>query len=176
LPKIYSGLSLLPQIKARYSSDVEKFVTEQEYNRIFNSLSSYMGALDKFADFYDLAHPGAVKVIEASLAEMLTDIYQELKDFVLLYETDTLENMNDAIADFLNTFERYWGVKLLTAARIIHVNLYQKRYADTKKKPQPNDDELLGYEENDDDDDDSENDENIENYESIEIFDFDEMD
>jgi hypothetical protein len=136
LPKIYTGVSLLPQIKARYSSEVEKFVTEREYNQTFANLVSYIGALDRFSDFTDLSHPGTMKVIDASLSEMLTDIYQELKDFVLLYETGTLENMNDAIADCLDTFGQYWVVKLLSATRIIHVNLYQQRYAEAKKASQ----------------------------------------
>ena len=139
LPEIYSGVSYLPQIEARYSSDVEKFVTEREYNRIFINVVTFIGALDKFSDFSDLSHPGTMKVVNASLSEMLTDIYQELKDFVLLYETGTLENMNDAIADCFDTFGRYWGVKLLTATRIIHVNLFQQRYAEAKKAAQMED-------------------------------------
>jgi len=133
LPEIYSGVSYLPPIEARYSSDIEKYVTEREYNNVFINLVTYIGAVDKFSDLSDLSHPGAVKVINASLSEMLTDIYQELKDFVMLYETGTLENMNDAIADCLDTFGQYWGVKLLTATRIIHVNLYHQRYAEAKK-------------------------------------------
>ena len=136
LPEIYSGISRLPQIDVRYASEVEKFVTEGDYNKTFIDLVSFIGALDRFTDFSDQSHPGAVKVIEASLSEMLTDIYQELKDFVMLYETGTLENMNDAIADCLDTFGRYWGVKLLSATRIIHVNLYQHRYAEAKKASQ----------------------------------------
>jgi hypothetical protein len=133
LPDIYTGLFRLPQIDARYSPEVEKFVTESEYNKTFINLVAFIGALDRFSDFGDLSHPGAVKVVEASLSEILTDIYQELKDFVLLYETGTLENMNDAIVDCLDSFGRYWGVKLLSATRIIHVNLYQQRYAEAKK-------------------------------------------
>ncbi len=136
LPEIYSGIFSLPQIDARYASDVEKFVTEREYNKVYSNLAAYIGALDKFPDFSDLSHPGTLKVTEASLSEMLTDIYQELKDFVLLYETGTLENMNDAIADCFDTFGQYWGVKLLGATRIIHVNLYQHRYAESKKASQ----------------------------------------
>ena len=139
LPEIYAGLFRLPHMDARYSSEVEKFVTEREYNKTFINLVTFIGALDKFTDFSDMSHPGAVKVIEASLSEMLTDIYQELKDFVLLYETGTLENMNDAIVDCLDTFGRYWGVKLLSAIRIIHVNLYQQRYAEAKKTSQLDD-------------------------------------
>jgi hypothetical protein len=140
LPEIYTGISHLPAIDARYASDVEKFVTEREYNKIFTGMVAYIGALDKFVDFSDMSHPGTVKVIEASLSEMLTDIYQELKDFVLLYETGTLENMNDAIADCFDTFGQYWGVKLLSATRIIHVNLYQHRYAEAKKASQLDED------------------------------------
>ena len=140
LPEIYYGVFSLPQIDARYSSDVEKFVTEREYNRIFINLVSFIGSLDKFSDFTDLSHPGTMKVINASLSEILTDIYQELKDFVLLYETGTLENMNDAIADCFDTFGQFWGVKLLTATRIIHVNLFQERYAEAKKTSQVDED------------------------------------
>jgi len=141
LPEIYSGVFRLPQIDARYSGDVEKFVTEREYNRIFINLVSYIGSLDKFSDFNDLSHPGTMKVVNVSLSEILTDIYQELKDFVLLYETGTLENMNDAIADCFDTFGQFWGVKLLTATRIIHVNLFQQRYAEAKKASQMDEDE-----------------------------------
>ena len=156
LSEIYTNVLDLPQIKYRYSPDVEKFVTEDEYNKTFLSLISFMGALDKFSDFSDLRHPGTVKVIEASLSEILTDIYQELKDFVLLYETGTIENMNDAIADCLDTFGHYWGIKLLSAIRIIHVNLNHNRYAESKKSSHSHE-ELKNDDEIDDDDDDNYN-------------------
>jgi len=141
LPEIYASMSHLPQIDLRYSSDVEKFVTEREYNKVFTNLVAYIGALDKFSDFIDLSHPGKAKVVQASLSEMFTDLYQELKDFVLLYETGTLENMNDALAECFETFGQYWGVKLLSITRIIHVNLYQHRYAEAKKASQMEEDE-----------------------------------
>jgi hypothetical protein len=133
LSDIYKGIFSLPEIEVRYSFDVDKFVTEKGYNKVLKGLLGIVGGLDTFPDFSDLSYPGSVKVVNASLSELLTDIYQELKDFVLLYETETLENMNDAIAECADTFGRYWGVKLLTSLRIIHVNLYQQRYAESKK-------------------------------------------
>lgn len=136
LSDIYSGIFGLPEINARYAPDVEKFVTERDYNKIFNKLSTYIGNKDKFPDFSNLNQSGTFKVVEFSLSEMLTDIYQELKDFVLLYESGTLENMNDAIIDCFDTFGQYWGAKLLGALRIIHVSLYQHRYAEAKKSSQ----------------------------------------
>jgi len=155
LPEIYYGVYRLPQVEARYSSDVEKYVTEREYNRIFINLVSFIGSLDKFNDFNDLSHPGTIKVTNASISEMLADIYQELKDFVLLYETGTLENMNDSIGECFETFGQYWGVKLLTVTRIIHVNLFQQRYAEAKKASRMED-------EMDDDDFDSEMEDDLE--------------
>jgi hypothetical protein len=133
LSDIYQGIFVLPEIEARYSFDVDKFVTEKGYNKVLSGLIGHIGALDTFSDFSDMNFPGTLKVVEFSLSEILTDIYQELKDFVLLYETETLENMNDAIAECVDTFGRYWGVKLLSALRIIHINLYQQRYAENKK-------------------------------------------
>jgi len=166
LTEIYINILRLPQIEARYSSEIEKFVTEREYNRTFTNLFTYMGTLDKFSDFSDLGHPGIMKVIDSSISETLTDIFQELKDFVLLYETGTLENMNDAIAECVESFGQYWGVKLLSAARIIHINLYQHRYAEAKKASRK-------YEETYDEDDDDVLDEEL----NIEFLDFDdEMD
>ena len=155
LPKIYTGLFQLPKLKGCYSSDVEKFVTEREYNKTFINLATYIGTLDKFTDFADLSHPGSVKVIETSLSEILADIYQELKDFVMLYETDTIENMNDAIVECLDSFEQYWGIRMLSATRIIHVNLYQHRYSDAKKS--------LSLDEDTDSDEDAVNDEDLMN-------------
>ena len=154
LSEIYSGALNLPQIDAHYSQEVEKFVTEQEYNDTFVNLVAFIGVMDRFSDFSNFGPPGTSKVSEASLSEMLADIYQELKDFVSLYETDTLENMNDAIAECVDTFGRYWGVKMLSATRIIHVNLYQHRYAEAKKASQ-------SYEEDEPEDDE----ENFEEFE-----------
>ncbi len=142
LSGIYNQIFLLPKIDARYEAYVEKFVTEQEYNKLFRKLEGYVGSLDKFPDFTNLSHPGSFQVIETSLSETLTDIYQEVKDFVLLYETGTIENMNDAIADCVDSFGEYWGVKLLAALRIMHINLYQNRYAEAKKEAQTIDDEI----------------------------------
>ena len=167
LTEIYAGVLRLPQLEAHYSSEIEKFVTEREYNKMFAVLSEYIGSLDKFADFNNLGNPGIMKVIDASISETLTDIFQELKDFVFLYETGTLENMNDAIVECIDTFGQYWGVKLLSAARIIHINLYQQKYAEAKKASKK-------YDEFDDDEDDDDIDDDFDDELQEEDLDFEE--
>jgi hypothetical protein len=133
LSAIYKGVLELPVVETRYSYEADKFVTEKAYNKVLKGLSELIGELDAFPDFSDLSYPGSAKMVTVNLSELLTDVYQELKDFVLLYETETLENMNDALIECAETFGEYWGVKLLTSLRIIHVNLYQQRYAESKK-------------------------------------------
>ncbi|MDR2848539.1 MAG: DUF5063 domain-containing protein [Bacteroidales bacterium] len=134
LSAIYQGVLNLPSIEARYSFEVDKFVTEKAYNKVLKGLSKLIGELDSFPDLSDLSYPGSAKLQPVNLSELLTDVYQELKDFVLLYETATLENMNDALCECADTFGQYWGVKLLTSLRIIHVNLYQQRYAANRRE------------------------------------------
>ncbi|MDR3094926.1 MAG: DUF5063 domain-containing protein [Bacteroidales bacterium] len=133
LSAIYKGVLELPTIEARYSYEADKFVTEKAYNKVLKGLAGLIGELDAFPDISDLSYPDSAKMVSVNLSELLTDIYQELKDFVLLYETETLENMNDALIECANTFGEYWGVKMLTSLRIIHVNLYQQRYAENKQ-------------------------------------------
>jgi hypothetical protein len=137
LPDIYARVFRLPMIETRYSSETEKFVTECDYNRTFARLAAFLGNTDKFLDFDDMGRPASTKTVSISLSELLTDIYQELKDFVLLYETEILENMNDSVAECMDTFKRELGIKLLGSSRFIHINLFREQYATSKQVLHP---------------------------------------
>jgi hypothetical protein len=50
----------------------------------------------------------------------MTDIYQDLKNFLLLYQTGTNDVMNDALWECRLNFESYWGQKLVNALRAVH--------------------------------------------------------
>jgi hypothetical protein len=54
----------------------------------------------------------------------MTDIYQDIKDFLLLYQTGTEEVMNDAVWECRMNFENFWGQKLVNAMRAIHKFIY----------------------------------------------------
>jgi len=59
-----------------------------------------------------------------SISENMTDIYQDIKDFLLLYQTGTNEVMNDAVWECRQNFEDYWGQKLVNSMRAIHSFIY----------------------------------------------------
>jgi len=60
----------------------------------------------------------------SSISENLTDMYQDIKDFLLLYQTGTTEVMNDAVWECRLNFETFWGQKLVNSMRAIHKFIY----------------------------------------------------
>jgi hypothetical protein len=60
----------------------------------------------------------------ATISENISDIYQDIKDFLLLYQTGAPEVMNDAVWECRMNFENIWGQKLVNAMRAIHRYLY----------------------------------------------------
>ncbi len=60
----------------------------------------------------------------SSISENMADMYQDAKDFLLLYQTGTNEIMNDAVWECRLNFENFWGQKLVNSMRAIHKFLY----------------------------------------------------
>ena len=74
------------------------------------------------------------EAIEASVSENITDIYQDLKDFILCYRIGNLEVMNDALWECRNNFEQYWGQRLVNGLRAIHSLVYGISDLDEKEE------------------------------------------
>ena len=54
----------------------------------------------------------------------MADIYQDIKNFLLLYQTGTNEVMNDALWECRMNFENIWGQKLVNSLKAIHRFIY----------------------------------------------------
>ncbi|MBM3420319.1 MAG: DUF5063 domain-containing protein, partial [Bacteroidetes bacterium] len=101
-----------------------RYVKEEEYNRIASAVSSLMGEADTFEESFDQLLHGPGEPAAGSVSEYLADMYQEIRDCLLQYQTGTEEVMNDAIWECSMTFETLWGRKLLSVLRAIHPILY----------------------------------------------------
>ncbi len=124
-PLLYLKASLLPEPDMEISDEEpEKFVAEEDYNYIHDKLLSRLGDVDSYQEIYDSSLQYSYIPVEGSISENITDIYQDLKDFILSYRIGTLEVMNDAFIECKNNFEQYWGQKLVNALRAIHFLLY----------------------------------------------------
>jgi hypothetical protein len=78
------------------------------------------GTADDYLEVFDDQINEMDGPVVSSLAENMADIYQDMKDFLLLYQTGTKEVMNDALWECRNNFENFWGQKLVNALRAIH--------------------------------------------------------
>ncbi len=79
--------------------------------------------------------------VVSSISENMSDIYQDIKDFLLLYQTGTSEVMNDAIWECRLNFENFWGQKLVNSMRAIHSFLYSGEEIGIIEENETNDDD-----------------------------------
>lgn len=124
LPLLYIKGSLLPSLEPFFDDGNEKFVTEDDWNSVYDTMKGKLGANDEYLEVFDEKTELSGSPVISSIAEDIADIYQDMKDFLLLYQTGTEEVMNDAVWECKLNFETLWGQKLVNSLRAIHKALY----------------------------------------------------
>jgi hypothetical protein len=124
LPLMYLKASLLPALEPFFEDGNEKFVMESDWNRIHDSFRQQFGTADDYPEVFNEKSEETDAPVLSSISEDLSDIYQDLKNFLLLYQTGTREVMNDAVWECRMNFENYWGQKLVNSLRAIHRFIY----------------------------------------------------
>ncbi|MGQ1908336.1 DUF5063 domain-containing protein [Marinifilum sp. RC60d5] len=120
LPLLYLKASMLPKNELELEEEVEKFVTEADWEYIHSSVKTRMGAHDEFLEVFEDEMEYSDTPLISSISENFADIYQDLKDFITSYKIGTLEVMNDSLWDLNNNFYQLWGQKLVNTLRPIH--------------------------------------------------------
>lgn len=119
LPFLYMKATLLPQTKLLYDDGNEKFVTEEDWQRVRNHLLAIVGKYDSYLELIEEeSETDEAKV--SSISENLADLYQDLKDYSSLFQIGAEEIMNDALWEVKHNFQRYWGIKVLSTLSTIH--------------------------------------------------------
>ena len=67
------------------------------------------------------------EAIKASIADNLTDVYQDLKDFIILYTKNTQTACENAAFECKLQFETHWGIRVINALKAIHLLLHKKQ-------------------------------------------------
>lgn len=122
---LYQKAVLLPNLELLYDAN-EKFVTELDWNNAKKLVNATLVSHDQFVKVENLEDYQEDTDAEYSLSELMSDIYQELMDFVTIYQIGNEESMNDAISDIKSTFEQFWGIKLLVLTQSLHKIIYSK--------------------------------------------------
>ena len=141
LPRIYVRILTLPEVTTVYTSDTEKFLTEKEYKKVYQSLQAVLRDEDTFTEIADDKILNKEILVRSSMSEALTDIYQDLKDFIKWYSFEDIESKNDAIAEIERSFRQFWGVKLLFLLRALHALRFNKKKVEVRRTVVEDDDE-----------------------------------
>ena len=119
-PLLYLKGSVLPVVQVTDPSFNERFVTEEQWETVFKSLREKFGKEDVF---FHLDHQG--DSTEASLADKMADIYQDMKDFVMLFQKPSLYAKECAVAEIRSLFANHWGPALIHALGTCHGIIYR---------------------------------------------------
>ena len=141
LPLMYLKASLLPQLDPFFEDGNEKFVTEADWTDINESLKEKFGTANDYLEVFDEKINETEGPVISSISENMADIYQDIKDFLLLYQTGTGEVMNDAVWECRMNFENFWGQKLVNSMRAIHKFIYSGEEIGKVEKVDKTDDE-----------------------------------
>jgi hypothetical protein len=120
LPLLYLKASLIPETDTVNEDNPEISVTEEDYNYITSKLNNIFSANDTYLEVFIQDMKYSETPISANISEDLADIYQDLKNFVTIFERGITENMNDALYVCTENFKIYWGQKLVNALRALH--------------------------------------------------------
>ena len=103
LPLMYLKASLLPKLDPFFEDGNEKFVTESDWNIVNDILKEKFGTANDYLEVFDEKINESEGPVVSSISENMADIYQDMKDFLLLYQTGTGEVMN-----YLRSFNVYF--------------------------------------------------------------------
>jgi uncharacterized protein (UPF0335 family) len=122
LPLLYVKGALLPDIEAVDISQNEKYVTAEQWQDVFNDLREKIGNDDEYW-FNENDNPDN-ELVKGSLSDNLTDIYQDMKDFVLLYQKPVREAKKVAVWEIKKLFFSHWGFRIVNVIKVLHYLLY----------------------------------------------------
>jgi hypothetical protein len=125
VPLLYLKGSLLPNVEVDDIEASERFVTGEQWEGVFNFIRKQFAELDEYW-FLNYNSPDQTDPVKASISENLADIYQDLKDFVMLYQKPARASKQNAVRDCKHLFETHWAAKALQLIQWIHYLNYKE--------------------------------------------------
>lgn len=125
LPLLYVKATLLPSVEVLNDEIAEVFVSEQDYTLILNHVASVLGEEDVYLDVFVEDMKYSDRPVSSFVSEDIADIYQDIRNFVSVYQHGLEEAMIYALKDIAENFRLYWGQKLVNVLRPLHTLVYK---------------------------------------------------
>ncbi len=120
LPLLYVKALLLPETVTTEEELPATFVREEDYARVANGVSEVMGEEDVYLDVFVEEMKYSDTPVSLYISENIADIYQDIRNFVSVYQFGLTGQMNDALYQCKENFRLYWGQKLVNVLRPLH--------------------------------------------------------
>ena len=120
LPLLYIKAQMLPVDEPLNDEELEAFVTEDSYEVIRITLADLLAQYDTYLDVFVAEMKYSDTPVTKNISEDLSDIYQDIKNFVIRFQTGINETMHDAIVECRDHFCTYWGQTLVNTLRALH--------------------------------------------------------
>ncbi len=133
LPLLYLKASLLPNCECMGNEDLEVFVTEEDYEFIRISVAEILGSQDDYLEVFLPEMAYSDTPIKKCISEDLADIYQDLKDFICVFQSGLNVTMNDSLCVCKEHFEEFWGQRLVNTMRALHDVKYNPKNEQDEK-------------------------------------------
>jgi hypothetical protein len=120
LADIYAGFLKLGETEPLVDTAMEPTVTEEDWSAIYQKVLHILGPYNDYLRPADEDEFDRSEMVQHTISEDLSDLYQELKDFTVIYSRGLEEIMNDAAWELGERFSEHWGKKLLRATLALH--------------------------------------------------------
>lgn len=120
LPLLYIKAQMLPGEERINDEDLEDFVTEDSYEVLRMTIFDLLADKDSYLDVFVADMKYSDTPVTKSISEDLSDIYQDIKNFICLFQLGINETMHDAIIECNEHFRQYWGQTLVNTMRALH--------------------------------------------------------
>jgi len=131
--EVYTSFIKLDATDPVNDSPEDPTVTEQEWSLIYQRISMILGAYNEYLrpaveDEFDRS-----ELVTHTISEDTADVYQELKNFTIIYSRGIEEIINDSAWELGVRFAEHWGKKLLQSLTALH-ELYVSGKDPTEKE------------------------------------------
>lgn len=125
LPLLYVKATLLPSVEASDDEIAEVFVSEHDYMLVSNQVASIIGEEDVYLDVFVEDMKYSERPVSSLISEDIADIYQDIRNFISVYQHGLEETMLNALGVCTENFRLYWGQKLVNVLRPLHTLVYK---------------------------------------------------
>jgi len=119
MPLLYLKATLLPIVEPNDDYSMSPVVNQQQYNAIIDKISLILNSYNSNVLLPDSIH-NSHEFTQIQLSELFADIYQDLKNFSINYRLGLKEQMEQTLYELKQSFDDYWGIRLLVGMQSLH--------------------------------------------------------